>query len=417
MSWMRAGLTLLVGVLAGSYPALILSGFRPIEVLKSKIKVSGSNIFTKSLVTVQFALSIGLIICTMIILQQTKYMTSKNPGFDKENVVVVDASETKTKTIYPLFKQALTSRTDIIKISGAELGLGEGTGWSRSGFEYNGAHKDVIEYFVDQEYIPLMGMKILTGRNFDSKFTEDTVTSVIVNEAMVKDMGWTMENAVGQQIKGYSETKTPVVIGVVKDFNYRPLREKVLPQMFHQYADYSPYKFFVRIKPGNPAPALAAMQKAWTSVVPDLPFKYSFLDESLDNFYKAEKRWSSIIGWAGGISVFLACLGLFGLAALAAINRTKEIGIRKVLGASLPGIVTLLSKDFIKLVLVALIIAAPLAWYFMNKWLQDFAYRISIGWWVFIVAGALAIIVAFVTIGLQAVRAGVANPVKSLRTE
>ena len=417
MSWMLAGLTLLVGVLAGSYPALILSGFRPIEVLKSKIKVSGSNIFTKSLVTVQFALSIGLIICTMIILQQTKYMTSKNPGFDKENVVVVDASETKTKTIYPLFKQALTSRTDIIKISGAELGLGEGTGWSRSGFEYNGAHKDVIEYFVDQEYIPLMGMKILTGRNFDSKFTEDTVTSVIVNEAMVKDMGWTMENAVGQQIKGYSETKTPVVIGVVKDFNYRPLREKVLPQMFHQYADYSPYKFFVRIKPGNPAPALAAMQKAWTSVVPDLPFKYSFLDESLDNFYKAEKRWSSIIGWAGGISVFLACLGLFGLAALAAINRTKEIGIRKVLGASLPGIVTLLSKDFIKLVVVALVIAAPLAWYFMNKWLQDFAYRISIGWWVFIVAGALAIIVAFVTIGLQAVRAGVANPVKSLRTE
>ena len=417
MSWMLAGLTLLVGVLAGSYPALILSGFRPIEVLKSKIKVSGSNIFTKSLVTVQFALSIGLIICTMIILQQTKYMTSKNPGFDKENVVVVDASETKTKTIYPLFKQALTSRTDIIKISGAELGLGEGTGWSRSGFEYNGAHKDVIEYFVDQEYIPLMGMKILAGRNFDSKFTEDTVTSVIVNEAMVKDMGWTMENAVGQQIKGYSETKTPVVIGVVKDFNYRPLREKVLPQMFHQYADYSPYKFFVRIKPGNPAPALAAMQKAWTSVVPDLPFKYAFLDESLDNFYKAEKRWSSIIGWAGGISVFLACLGLFGLAALAAINRTKEIGIRKVLGASLPGIVTLLSKDFIKLVLVALIIAAPLAWYFMNKWLQDFAYRISIGWWVFIVAGALAIIVAFVTIGLQAVRAGVANPVKSLRTE
>ena len=417
MSWMLAGLTLLVGVLAGSYPALILSGFRPIEVLKSKIKVSGSNIFTKSLVTVQFALSIGLIICTMIILQQTKYMTSKNPGFDKENVVVVDASETKTKTIYPLFKQALTSRTDIIKISGAELGLGEGTGWSRSGFEYNGAHKDVIEYFVDQEYIPLMGMKILAGRNFDSKFTEDTVTSVIVNEAMVKDMGWTMENAVGQQIKGYSETKTPVVIGVVKDFNYRPLREKVLPQMFHQYADYSPYKFFVRIKPGNPAPALAAMQKAWTSVVPDLPFKYAFLDESLDNFYKAEKRWSSIIGWAGGISVFLACLGLFGLAALAAINRTKEIGIRKVLGASLPGIVTLLSKDFIKLVLVALIIAAPLAWYFMNKWLQDFAYRISIGWWVFIVAGALAIIVAFVPIGLQAVRAGVANPVKSLRTE
>lgn len=417
MTWMLAGLAVLVGLLAGSYPALILSGFKPIEVLKSKIRLSGSNIFTKSLVTVQFALSIGLIICTMVILQQTKYMADKYPGFNKENIVVVDASDTKTKEIYPRFKQSLVTRTDIAGIANADLGLGEGTGWSRSGFEYNGDHKDVFEYYIDHEYIPLMGMKILAGRNFDPKFAEDTVTSVIVNEAMVKDMGWTMENAVGQEIKGYMETKTPVVIGVVKDFHYRPLKEKVMPQMFHQYADYAPYKFFVRVKPGNPAPALAAMQKAWTALVADLPFKYSFLDESLDNFYKAERRWSSIIGWAGGISVFLACLGLFGLAALAAINRTKEIGIRKVLGASLPGIVTLLSKDFIKLVIIALGIATPLAWYFMNKWLQDFEYRISIGWWVFIAAGALAIIVAFVTIGFQAVKAGIANPVKSLRTE
>ena len=417
ISWMLAGLTLLVGLLAGSYPALILSGFRPIEVLKSKIKVSGSNIFTKSLVTVQFALSIGLIICTMVILRQTKYMSGKNPGFNKENIVVVDASDTKTEEIYPLFKQALISRIDIAGIASADLGLGAGTGSSRSGFEYNGTHKDVYEYFVDQDYIPLMGMKLLVGRNFDPKITDDTVTSVIVNEATVKDFGWTVENAVGQQIKGYMETKTPVVIGVVKNFNFRPFREEIKPQMFHQFADYEPYKFFVRVKPGDPAPALAAMQKAWTGVVADLPFKYNFLDESLDNFYKAEKKWSNIIGWAGGISVFLACLGLFGLAALAAINRTKEIGIRKVLGASLAGIVTLLSKDFLKLVVIALVIATPLAWYFMNKWLQDFAYRISIGWWVFIAAGALAIIIAFVTIGLQAVKAGVANPVKSLRTE
>jgi putative ABC transport system permease protein len=417
MSWMLAGLTLLVGLLAGSYPALILSGFRPIEVLKSKIKVSGANIFTKSLVTVQFALSIGLIICTMIILQQTKYMSGKNPGFNKENIVVVDASDTKTKEIYPLFKQALIARPDIAGIASADLGLGEGTGWSRSGFEYNGTHKDVFEYFIDKDYVPLMGMKIIAGRNFDPKFADDTVTSVIINEAMVKDMGWKMDNAVGQQIKGYMETKTPVVIGVVKNFNFRPFKEEVKPQMFHQFADYEPYKFFVRIKPGNPAPTLGAMQKAWTGVVADLPFKYSFLDESLDNFYKAERKWSNIIGWAGGISVFLACLGLFGLAALAAINRTKEIGIRKVLGASLPTIVALLSKDFLKLVVLALIVAAPLAWYFMNKWLQDFAYRISIGWWVFIAAGSLAILVAFVTIGFQAMKAGVANPVKSLRTE
>ena len=417
LAWMLAGLTLVVGILAGSYPALILSRFKPIEVLKSKIRVSGANLFTKSLVTMQFALSIGLIICTMIILQQTKYMTSKNPGFNKENIVVVDASDTRTKEIYPLFKHALSSRPDIVGIASAQLGLGEGTGWSRSGFEYNGTHKDVFEYFVDADYIPLMKMQLLAGRNFDPKIAADTVTSIIVNEAMVKDFGWTIHNAVGQQLKGYMETKIPVVIGVVKNFNFRPFKEEVKPQMFHQFSDYAPYKFFVRLKPGNPAPALSAMQKTWSAVVADLPFKYSFLDESLDNFYKSERKWSSIIGWAGGISVFLACLGLFGLAALAVVNRTKEIGIRKVLGASLVGIVKLLSKDFLKLVVAAIIIAAPLAWYFMNKWLQDFAYRISIGWWVFIAAGSLAIMIAFITIAMQAIRAAVANPVKSLRTE
>ncbi len=417
MIWMLAGLTLLVGLLAGSYPALILSGFKPIEALKSKIKVSGSNFFTRALVTVQFSLSIALIIATMIILQQTKYMAGKNPGFNKENIVVVDASDTKTKEVYPLFRQAIASRSDVSGVAGAELGLGEDQGWSRSGFEYKGTHKDVFEYFIDHDYIPLMDMKVIAGRNFDPKISSDTVTSVIVNETMVKDMGWTLENAVGQEIKGYMESKTPVVIGVVKDFHYRPFKEKVLPQMFHQFNDYAPYKFFVRIKPGNPAPALAAMQKSWSSIVADLPFKYSFLDESIDNFYKTERKWSGIIGWAGGISVFLACLGLFGLAALAAVNRTKEIGIRKVLGASLPGIIKLLSKDFLKLVVIALVIATPVAWYFMNKWLQDFAYRISIGWWIFIVAGSLALLIAFITIAFQAVKAGIANPVKSLRTE
>jgi putative ABC transport system permease protein len=415
--WMLAGLTLLVGLLAGSYPALILSGFKPIEALKGKIKVSGSNFFTKALVTVQFALSIALIIGTMIILQQTKYMTDKNPGFNKENVVMVDASDTKTKQVYPLFRQAMLSRNDVAGVASAEVGLGEDEGWSRTGFEYNGTHKEVFEYFIDKDYIPLMGMKIIAGRNFDPKIATDTVTSIIVNETMVKDMGWTIDNAVGQPLNGYMESKTPVVIGVVKDFNYRPLKEKVMPQMFHQFSDYAPYKFFVRIKPGNPAPALAAMQKSWSSVVADLPFNYSFLDESLDNFYKAERKWSSIIGWAGGISIFLACLGLFGLAALAAVNRTKEIGIRKVLGASVTDIVGLLSKDFLKLVALALFVATPIAWYFMHKWLQDFAYRISIGWWIFIAAGSVALILAFITIAFQAAKVGIANPVTSLRSE
>ncbi|MEO6541601.1 MAG: ABC transporter permease [Ferruginibacter sp.] len=417
MTWMLIGLVLLVGLLAGSYPALVLSRFKIIEVLKSKVRVGGSNIFTKSLVTVQFVVSIGLIISTVIILQQLTFMQSKNPGFNKENIVMVDAGGTDTRKIYPLFKQALAAQPQITGIAGSELGLGEGTGWSQSSWEYDGKQKKAYEYFVDNDFISLMNIKLIAGRNFDPKIASDTQTSVIINEAMLQDFGWTPGEAIGKELKGYQETKTPVVIGVVRNFNFRPFSEKIEPQMFHQFSDYAPYKYFVRIKPGNPAAALDVMRRSWASVVPALPFKYEFLDESLDRFYKSESRWSSIVGWAGGISIFLACLGLFGLAALAAVNRTKEIGIRKVLGASMSGIIGLLSKDFLKLVIIAIIIAIPLAWYFMHNWLQDFAYRIDIGWWVFAITGILAVLIALVTISFQAIKAAVANPVKSLRTE
>jgi putative ABC transport system permease protein len=417
LGWMMVAIILLVGLLAGIYPALVLSAFKPIEALRSKIKVGGSNLLTKSLVTIQFTLSIGLIIATLVILQQTSYMTSKNPGFNKENIIMVDAEETDTKQLFPLFKQMLASHPAIKGIAGSELGLGEGTGWSRSGFEYKGSHKEVFEYYVDENYLDVMGIKLIAGRNFNTAIASDTVSSVIINEAMVRDFGWTNETAIGQELKGYMEDKTPVVIGVVKNFHFRPFKEDIKPQMFHQFADYAPYRFFVRINAGNPSSAIDAMQAAWKKLEPLIPFRYTFLDESLDNFYKAEKRWSRIAGWAGGISIFLACLGLFGLASLAAINRTREIGIRKVLGASLPSLIQLLSKDFLKLVLLALLIAAPVSWYFMQKWLADFAYRITISIWLIAGAGILALLIAFFTVGLRALNAGRANPVESLRTE
>ena len=406
-----------VGLLSGSYPSIVLSRFRPIEVLKSKFKVGGSNLFTKSLVTLQFIVSVGLIISTLVIIKQLKFMRSQHPGFDKENVVVVDAEGTESKKIYPLFKAEAMKDPVIKGMAGSELGLGEGTGWSRSGFEYAGKHRDVFEYFVDPDFIRVLNIPLVAGRNFDAGIASDTINAVIVNESMVKEFGWTNANAVGQEIKGYSEKLTPVVIGVVKDFHFRPFSEKLSPQLFHQFSSYQPFKFFVRLGSGDPGIALSRLQASWKKVVPDLPFKYTFLDENIDHFYKAEIRWSRIIGWAGAISVFLACLGLLGLAALAAVNRTKEIGIRKVLGASVSNIMTLMSKDFLRLVLIAFCIASPLAWYFMNKWLQDFAYRVSIGWTIFLIAGVAAVLVAFVTICFQAVRVAMANPVKSLRAE
>jgi putative ABC transport system permease protein len=207
------------------------------------------------------------------------------------------------------------------------------------------------------------------------------------------------------------------VIGVVRDYNSRSLHEKLYPMMFTMFHDYLPRNFFVRIAPGDPHSALDQMQAAWASAEPILPFRYTFLDENLEKLYVAESRMSATIGWAGCIAVLLACLGLFGLAALSTVNRTKEIGIRKVLGASVAGITGLLTKDFLKLVLVAIFIATPVAYYFLQKWLADFAYRIDIQWWMFVAAALAAVCIAFMTVGFQSVRAALVNPVKSLRSE
>ena len=416
MSWLILSVIIAVAIFSGSYPALLLSRFKPIEVLKNKIRLAGSNIFTRALVTLQFTLSVALIISTIVILQQTNYMSTKNPGFNKENVVTIDAEQTDTKRNYPLFKQAILSDASVIGVASG-TSLGEGAEFQGHGFMYEGTHKSIYETFVDPDYINVLGMQLVAGRNFNAAFAGDSSTAVIINEAMMSEFGWNLKNAIGQQIRGYTNTKTPVVIGVVKNFNFRPFTEKIQPQLFNQFADQGGNKFLVRIKPGDPTRAIDIMQKTWNRLAPDAPFKFSFLDDDMDKFYMSEKRWTSIVAWAGGISIFLACLGLFGLTALVAVNRIKEIGIRKVMGASVGGIVKLLSKDFLRLIVIAVFIASPIAWYFMNKWLQSFAYRISIGWEVFVFAGVFAMIVALTTVSFQAIKAAIANPVKSLRTE
>ncbi len=418
--WLFIGLILFVGILAGSYPAFVLSGFNAIEALKKKIKVGGANIFTRSLVTFQFVLSAALIISAIIITQQLHYMQSKDPGFNKENVIVVGAfAISDSKKTYSLLKHELASHPEIVGTASADNGLADHEGRSTQGVDLPGKSINITEFSIDPDYIPLLKMDVLSGRNFNPAIASDTINSVIINETLMHELGLTLNNSVGQMVKELSTSNksAPIVIGVVKDFNYSGLQQHVEPQLFYQLSSSEPHHFFVKIKPGDPSKALAAIQHAWKIVARDYPLKYNFLDEDLDRFYQSELRISSIVGWASSISILLACLGLFGLASLATLNRIKEIGIRKVLGASSPIIVKLLATEFLRIVSIAFIIAVPLAWWLMNKWLQSYAYRINIEWWVFVITGISIMSFALITVSFQAIRAAIANPVESLRTE
>ena len=325
-----------------------------------------------------------------------------------------------TKRTFKLLKQELSAVPEIVGTASAMNGLGKDEGSMQTSFKYHDTDKEVYEYFVDHDYLHLLGMQLLDGRDFDPTVASDTTTSVIINEAMMNDLGWTLANAVGRKLEGYhgnNNANTPIVIGIVKNFNYQDMRQTVRPQMFQQFSFYEPNHFFVRIRPGSPRKALAALNLAWKGIAPDYPLKYNFLDENLGRFYEAESRWNNIVGWAGSISILLACLGLLGLAALAAANRTKEIGIRKVLGASVMSIMKLLSTEFLRLIIIALVIALPIAWYLMDRWLQNYAYRIKLQWWVFALTGAAIVTIVLLTLCSQVLRAGRSNPIRNLRAQ
>jgi putative ABC transport system permease protein len=420
LGWMLGALVLFTGLLAGAYPALVLSGFKPLEVLKSKVRLNGSNLFTRSLVVLQFVLSAGLVTVTLVALRQVSFMRSKDLGFQKENIIDVNASGLEDARVFPLFRQLIQADPQVKGITSAEIGMGDGNGFMGSGYSYHGKGGGSLEYPVEPGYIPVMGMQLLEGRDFDPRISADSTGSVIVNQTLLEEFHIPPALALGQTLVKVNDLNVPVsytIIGVVKDFNFTSLSQKVRPQLFFWPSGLRTNHIYVRVNPGDPSRILSHLGRVWKSLVPGLPFQYHFQDEEMNRMYESETRWSRVIGLAGGIAVCLACLGLFGLAALVAVNRNKEIGIRKVLGASVSSLVRLLSLEFSRLVLIALALSTPLAWYFSLRWLQGYAYRTSLEWWIFALTGALTLALAVATVSFHALRAAWSNPVESLKAE
>ncbi len=412
------GIILVIGLLAGSYPALLLSSFSPIESLKGKLKVGkGGAFFRKALVVFQFGISVLLIISVVVINNQMSFVKNTDLGFNKEQSVIVRFDNLDISRKKKQFKNELLTIPSVQNVS---LMSGEPGGFHDT-YSFVAEADPTQKYlfnteFTDLDFVKTLGLKIIAGRDLSENFGTDSTQAVLINRTAANKLGYTPEQAIGKWIRNVSVDRLRhTIVGVVEDYHYVSLKTPIGPLVISPEKDNR--LALIKLKTSHLQSTIKDIKKVYADAAPDYPFEHSFLDERFDQLYRTESRQESVLSIFSIIAIFVACLGLFGLASYTAIKRTKEVGVRKVLGSSVQNIVLLLSKDLLKPVMLGALIAIPIGYYAMNKWLQGFAYRIGFHWWMFVIAVATAIIIALLTVGVQAVKAAIANPVKSLRTE
>jgi len=414
------------GILSGLYPALFLSGFRTIAAMKGQMGSQVATImFRKSLVVFQFVITIVMIVGSCIIYRQLHYVMNKDLGFNKAQTLTFHISDKSARTKIAAIKSQLLQNpaVEAVGIAGNPIGnndIGSSNFNIGADGKANSESKMVENLIIDEDFIPTLQVKLAKGRNFSSDMSTDRLESIIVNQTLVNEMGW--KDAIGRSVRVGVDDKGNVIsreiIGVVKDFNTYSLQHKVAPMMLYlPFTANDEDNMYIRVGKNNIPATLDYISKVYGRFDIENKVEFHFLDQNFAKQYQSEQKQGNILLIFTILAISIACLGLFGLVTFTAEQRVKEIGIRKVLGASVTSIVTLLSKDLMKLVVIATLIASPLAWYGMSKWLQSFAYRVDINWWIFAAAGVLAVIIAFVTISVQSIRAANANPAKSLKSE
>lgn len=414
-------LVVIVGLIAGSYPALYLSGLIPVRVLKGNFIASGTRVLVRrGLVVAQFAVAVVLIISTVVVFSQLRYWQKKNLGFDKEHLVNVYLSGIDGSAKTALLKASFQNLSGVEQVTMHNFLMGSGVFNNNPIVREGGEDKDGFVAGIIQSDFDLLkttGIKLVAGRDFNPALSTDSSDAFIINQTAARQLGY-KDSAVGKRIEwrpGYM-SRHGTIVGVMEDFNLQSLQQPTMPVIYMVNQDAAAV-LMLRLAAGDQKAMLKRVEAAWNSIIPDTPFNYTFVESDIRAQYVAERTLGKLFGIFSGLAIFIACIGLLGLSMLISRQRTKEIGIRKVLGASVSSISLLLSKDFLKLVLIGICIASPIAWYGMERWLQHFAFRIHIEWWVFALTAVLVVLIALCTIGLQSVRSALMNPVKSLRSE